>query len=346
MDFPQLRPLLRPFFAPSSVQDERLYFSDPQYRAVPFDEKNFHPLPSDKSTSAVAFVDGGQCELLKSSNFSLQCIRACAIVYDKGKRVHFERNEFYVLISVTPKNGQLKYEVSLLDDPLLLGGPFYFDLEEAALRQGVYKVPVSRIGDALRRFAEIKMAEKMAGKLASGDVLILDGDLRSVLEQERVLFEKLFTGAGEKGIIVGGLCKTSTLLTDKGNSWSGFLRKKSAAGMWYYYPSVRITNPSHPVEMYFLKLSPFSSHIFRFEIHRENNPSLSSVLSLLAVHSGDPVFPGYPYGMIEADQWARISRQEEMSLKTQLRAYLGKEEAFAGEAAHDEDERSILDAIR
>ena len=70
------------------------------------------------------------------------------------------------------------------------------------------------------------------------------------------------------------------------------------------------------------------------------------VISLLAENAADPVFQGYPYGLIEADQWARISRQEEISLKTQLQAYLGKDEILAEEARHDEDAHSVLDAIR
>jgi len=346
MDFGKLRDILRPFLVHSSAQDEKIYFSDSKYTAIPFNDAHFHPIPKESPASSLAFIDGGQCELLKSSHFSLQCIRVCAVIYKNNIRTHFEREEFYVLISVKLDNGRLRYETTFFGNPLHLQESFLFELEDATLRQGIHKVPVSRIGEAVRRFAELKMAEKTAGELQNGDAVVLDGDLRSSMTHESMLFDALYRRAKEKCVAVSGFCKASTLLTDKGNSWNNFLRKKSKLAKWYYHPAAAIESPVHPAEMYFLKLNESSPYIFRFEACKHNASQVGIVISLLAENAADPVFQGYPYGLIEADQWARISRQEEISLKTQLQAYLGKDEILAEEARHDEDAHSVLDAIR
>ncbi len=59
---------------------------------------------------------------------------------------------------------------------------------------------------------------------------------------------------------------------------------------------------------YFVKLHPESQHIFRFE----GDPIL---LPALVSQCGDALFVGYPYGLILADKFARVSNEEKRSLR-------------------------------
>ena len=46
------------------------------------------------------------------------------------------------------------------------------------------------------------------------------------------------------------------------------------------------------------------------------------VISTLAFNSKDPVFLGYPFGLIYADKFARVSNQEREYLRTTLKSKL------------------------
>jgi hypothetical protein len=45
------------------------------YEPVEINEKNFHNIERDIKNRKIVFIDGGNSEILKSSNFSLQLIR-------------------------------------------------------------------------------------------------------------------------------------------------------------------------------------------------------------------------------------------------------------------------------
>ena len=94
--------------------------------------------------------------------------------------------------------------------------------------------------------------------------------------------------------------------------------------------------------MFFAKLHKNSSRIFRFEIFKEQKPELNTIFSILANNSKDPVFLGYPYGLIEADKLARVSNDEADLLRSSLGIRLEKSQisSFNQRNAHN-----ILDSI-
>ena len=69
--------------------------------------------------------------------------------------------------------------------------------------------------------------------------------------------------------------------------------------------------------MFFIKLNKKSRHIFRFEVYKKNKFDVNEILTLLKINQ-DPVFLGYPYGLIEADKFARVTNNEKEYLKTIL----------------------------
>ncbi len=72
---------------------------------------------------------------------------------------------------------------------------------------------------------------------------------------------------------------------------------------------------------------------------------IGKVLGILAEASKDPVFIGYPYGLIEADKLARVSNEEAEFLKVRLISKAGKERSKIIGYMKTVDAHSILDNI-
>jgi len=66
---------------------------------------------------------------------------------------------------------------------------------------------------------------------------------------------------------------------------------------------------------------------------------------LLKENSRDPVFLGYPYGLIEADRFSRISNQEKERLRLQLKLAFGRDYKRIEEFENSLNAHDILDSI-
>ena len=66
---------------------------------------------------------------------------------------------------------------------------------------------------------------------------------------------------------------------------------------------------------------------------------------MLSANCKDPVFIGYPYGLIEADKNARISNQEKDMLLTLFSTKFGKDWERIKESLSNIDAHEILDNI-
>ena len=68
--------------------------------------------------------------------------------------------------------------------------------------------------------------------------------------------------------------------------------------------------------MFFIKFHDKSTHVFKFEIFNVQKAKAEETIRELANNCIDPIFIGYPYGLVEADRIARVSNNEKESLKT------------------------------
>lgn len=121
------------------------------------------------------------------------------------------------------------------------------------------------------------------------------------------------------------LQKTVSVLTENGFPLSAIL---TAAGPW-----------CAPLgELHAVKLHERARHVFL--VHGATKEQLH----ILAHASTDAVFPGYPYGLVLADKLARVSKEEQSSLKITAKAMLKElrsvEAAMAASDSHD-----ILDSM-
>ncbi len=276
---------------------------------IPLDEACFRPILAQQA-KRMAFVDGGNAEILKAPNFSLQFIRLYATVHENNKRIKQYQKEFYALIAANGKNG-LAYDVETFDTDFKIQHSFAAD--DATLRTGMHLTTPSAVADAVRTFAEFSLAQEVCRDLRQGDLLVRDGDLLPTQTHAANYVNELKRTATQRGVILCGLAKTTTLLTDTGNSASAALQRIAPAGQWLYQP------PGSTIS--FVKLHPKSAYAFRLDTAKPEDARTAA--NALASQATDPVFLGYPYGLIEADQFAQVPGNEAMRLRLQVRAHGG-----------------------
>lgn len=327
-------------------------FSDSRYKPINISRENFKEIKKISSDRKIAFIDGGNAEILKSSSFSLQLIRAFNVIYQKNKKLKTETREFFVLVRSFNKDGNIHYKAEIF--PLknheehgdsLKKEDLIFNSFDETIKQGIFRANISKIGEIARRFAELRLASDLIDELDEGDIIVIDGTLQISVTNENKYFSEIYKKALEKKVIISALAKTTDLFTNNGNSAIDALNEIAPGEVWYYWPVAVVDNPGHKAEIHFIKLNKKSKHIFRFEVFKENKFDINEILSLLVENSKDPVFLGYPYGLINADRFARVSNKEKEYFRTAVMAKAGKdwqkiEQSLSSLNAHD-----VLDMI-
>jgi hypothetical protein len=306
-------------------------FGDARYEPVRFDASNFRDIAVSRPSCTLAFVDGGNQEILHAPDFSVQLVRVGSTLFRAGDRVA-ERKvpgkvEFFCVAQAVSRDGELMYEATLL--PLsnsflpFMPEPSTLTLNsrDESLSGGRFRTDISVVGAAARRFSEwLVLSAVLHDELSPGDIAVRDGTLQSAVTNESALAGEAFDTAAKKGAILTALAKTSRLLTSTGLSLLAAVgRLARGCGQseksWYYYPIVKNTHPEHRAEIFACRLHPTARYIFRFEILREqaaamDRTELDRVLSELAFNSRDMAFPGYPYGLVDVDALSRVKNSE------------------------------------
>lgn len=310
-----------------NFEEEIPKFSDPSYKPFKISKDNFHKIGKIQSANKIAFVDGGNLEILKAADFSLNLIRVYCSIYKNNKKINSMNEECYALVYADNKDDEIFYKTKLFSgnrEILPDEEDLIFSSFDTSLRRGQHRIDISGVASVIRKFSELKMASKVVEELGNGDVIVLDGSLQSSVTNENKYLELLYKKGLERNVLITALSKSCTLMTEKGNSLIVILSIICPEGRWYYYPVVEIDSLEHQAEMFFVKFHEKSKHIFRFEIYKKQKSNSGRILSLIVENSNDPVFLGYPYGLVEADKFARVSNKELDYFKTMLTLKLGK----------------------
>lgn len=311
-----------------------LGYSD-YYHPVPFLADNFRQLDDMSDGGPLAFIDGGNAELIRSSALSVHFIRTASCTFDRpdGKRRDINRMEYIsrARTEMTDDGYSFVAHISGADGTPCSFGPLKMDRENTIL--GKYPVNINLLGGILRRRAEWDEAFRAAGKM-NGGIIVMDGTLQPLYPGESEVIKALTDLCRDRDIALTALAKTSSLMTTTGHSLPAALMlladENGIDGAWYYTPIVENTNPEHDADIMFVKLHPESRHCFRFEIARGTveSSNLDSVVATVASGSADVSFPGYPYGLIVADELARIPDSEKANLSVLVRSFLDREGAL------------------
>lgn len=317
-------------------------FSNSSYKPVEFNRENFRQIEDSESDVRIAFIDGGNNTILEAANFSLQLLRVYYAVYLSNKKEKTGKNEFFLLSSSSNLGDDLIFDVDVFGSDEKFNTISAFD---ETLAKGKHRVSASEVVLACRKISELRTAIKLVGELESGDVIVLDRDLEASITGEKELLDELYEKAEAKNVVICGISKTTRLFTDTGDSASAAVASIAPEGTWAYCSVAEINNEKHRAELCFIKLHAKSKYIFRFEIYKNQKEKLDLVLSLLKRNAKDPVFLGYPYGLIEADKFARVSNNESEYYRIMLMSKAGKDSSKIMDYIKSVDAHSILDNI-
>ena len=259
-------------------------------RLIEIDKYHFQSIPETSSSKSIAFIDGGQAEILSAGNFCLSFIRVGAVVYFQQKKIKDHLHEFYLLTTAKYENNDLLYEAKIFPskgEKIIDESDLIISSTDNSIKTGQERASITQVTSIARRFTELALASKV-----SADIIVMDGTLESSYHHEEKYLAKLPEHAC-------ALAKSSSLFTASGNSPSILLNKLNPLGNWGYFLEQ---------DTYFVKLHQRSKHVFRFTGNRDFLPYLME-------NSQDALFLGYPYGLIVADKFARVSHEEKKSLK-------------------------------
>ena len=306
-------------------------FADKRYTPRDFATKFFSSIPSIECDSKLSFIDGGNAPVYDSPNVAIHLSRVYFNLFQNEKRINPrylpQRMEFYTICYTVAERDRIFYEAELV--PVIQDWTQYlpdvrgmkFDSFDPSLMSGRFRVPIRRIAETVRKFAEWKLAGLAAEhELDEGDAVIRDGTLQTSVTNERIYSNESMKYAIKNNVVLLGLAKTSSLFTSTGFPLLAAIAELAEDSdymndAWYYYPIVDINQPDHRAEMYAVKLHRNSEYVFRLEFLKDQAKMMDKLeiekyICSIAECSKDASFPGYPYGLIDADKFARVSGNE------------------------------------
>jgi len=285
-------------------------------------EENIIPIsPVTEQTAektTIAFIDGGNAVLLDSPSISLQFIRVAAVLFHGRKNVKTIKHEFFVMAKSAVKDEKTVFTANCFSEE---HKPFLDDV----LSFDAGNTDSVQVGDIVRRLAELHLAVEVSKELKKGDITVIDGTFDVTNQYEQKYINILNSTVQQNGVLFAGLAKASRLLTKTGDSLATSLLQKILKQTWFYDSDSAV----------FAKLHRRAKNVFRVDALPSVN--MGYIMPLLAFHSADPAFPGYPYGLIKADSLARVSNNETELLKTRLIAKL--------ESLHGQKAEAYLNAL-
>jgi hypothetical protein len=344
------------------------FLSSHNYRPYPLNAKYFTPIRRVETTRRLAFVDGGNQELIGAPNFSVQLNRVYFNIFSARKmaqakslpnkiefisitHANFTKEQIYFHTSMFPMNEEF---APFIPNPSDLS----FNSVDRRIMVGKARPDIARVASIARRFAEWQYAKHIVDReLRGDDVLVMDGTLWTAFPNESNYARAVYAVATEKGVPSAGLSKTSRLFTTTGLSLLGAVRRlaldNEAGPTWYYYPIADSFSPDHVAAIFLTKLSDQSQRIFRYEIQAKQAKSLgpedlNEIFSELSLNASDLSFPGYPYGLIDADENARVRYEELETYRVMLLSEISRLGSAAKFVRHMEstDAHEALNFLR
>ncbi len=285
------------------------YFSQDQYyETVELSAENFHDFRARKTGKKICCVDGGNNKIFESPTDSVHLIRIYFNLFEGDKRIeNIEPTNAFLISRFDGERVEAELKVINGSIPISESN---FVLEKSEMEE---KSPVSA-GHTVRKYLEWQAGEYAVREyLEEGDVLVRDGVLQTTVESERGYAENAYDTVEEKGVALVGIAKTSSLMTTKNYPLIASVQaiaRDSDKQMWYYHPIAQNDHPDHKGEMYIVKYHPSSKYAFRTEFYRGLDADVEKVLGELAFQAKDPIFLGYPYGLVDADKRARVTDEE------------------------------------
>ncbi len=290
-------------------------FSQEQYYdPVKLSAENLDAFEAKKPDRKVCCVDGGNNKIFHSPTDSIHLLRIYFNIFKGKKRVE-NIDPFTVFLSSRFDGDKIIAELNPLNETIPIEKS-RFVLDEKDLDE---KKPTSA-GHTIRKYLEWEaLRYAVEEHLEEGDIAVRDGVLQTTVESEREYAERAYKKVEEVEAAMVGIAKTSSLMTTKNYPLIASVQaiaRERGKKMWYYHPIAKNSHPDHKGDMYIAKYHPSSDYAFRTEFYRDVEVNREEVLSHLAFQAKDPIFLGYPYGLVDADKKARVTDEEVEYLKS------------------------------
>ncbi len=340
----------------SSVKGAGHAFLSKQCRTKQLSKQSFNYFREFYSRGKIAFIDGGNANLMRSPGFSVDIIRVSAVILT-GKttlstetysfflfsNIAIKKNAIYLISKLFPVDTNFKkivekesFEFSYSE---LTGlNPDNFGIEKDSMRL------FSPLVGIIRKISELSLAASTIKKLSDGDMVMLDGTLEPKSGADYASFANLFRLAGQNNILITAISKTTSMLTEHGTALTAALSGIADRGKkWYCHVAERENGLN--ADIFIAKLHEQSDYSFRVEIQKTGILDLRKIFGIIASSSKDISFLGYPYGLIKADTYARIPNSEKEYLKTMLMAKFNSSQDTIMRQLNALNAHSVLDKI-
>lgn len=341
---------LKDLYKKSSDPGHPRFRPESGYHNFNLDPANFIPIDcscASQNDRCLAFVDGGNIEISGGPNFSIQMNRIYFNKFRGTTRIlPVELPQLIEYFSITKaviqsdddQKDKLFYETKLIPlDPSFTSllpseEDLKIDSNDPLLTPTGYRADISRFASIARRFSEWNLVRLLCEhELHQGDIVVMDGTLSAGNPNEFKYAQNTTESAHENGVILTGLAKTSRIYTNTGRPLISAVvqvAEKNPHKSWYI-PVAESISSLHMAKIFVAKLHPNAKTPYRFEINIQQVSKLTqaevtAILNILAFNATDYTFPGYPYGLIDADQRARISYAEVTPYRTTLDAEISK----------------------
>ena len=270
------------------------------------------------------YVDSGFSMLLDTPSLIILFFRV-ALVNNK-----INTQEYYITLRKEKTENELLWNIFMWDKDKKFLGDF---LISGSLSK-------DEVISYIRKKLEWESAYSIMN-MNNNQVFVFDGSFDVRNNMEKLLLDKLYDFCKKNKIVLSAFSKTSSISTDTGLPATFYFNKKYENP---YYVLIGRNKIFYNLNMYFSKLNRNSKYSFRVDLFIDNISEKDFFQSLMQ-ESDDPVFIGYPYGLIKADSSARISNEEKDYERTKL-FIESKSEDLLTELENSINAHSILDNLR
>ena len=295
---------------------------------------DFAEIPDTDEPRRIAFVDGGNATLAEAPSFLVGMNRVYYSLFRGDRRqrpARPPRIEFFSCVTARPPtaspdpagaSGRGGYSTVLFArngaDSGRLPGDAELDvsLDDAGGR-GASRDSLLETPRQLAEWAAVGFA--IDNELEKGDMVVMDGTLQTSSKRETEFARPICARAVEKKVVLCGLAKTSTLVAADGLPLIGRASELAeAAGLGGRRWFVKVCDHATANDMGYTYIARFherSRYVFRLGLLSEQHKDMSggdveSVIASIAANSRDISMPGYPYGAIDADRFAKVRKRE------------------------------------
>jgi hypothetical protein len=310
------------------TNEQKLIINNKNYISIPVSSNNFYSIERKMSKKRFAFLDGGNQNIFSEPNVSVDVIRIYFCIFEEDKKIKSKKYDFLtVTTSEENEKNEIVYKSEIICENELKNkidfcSALLFDPKDETLKNGFFDAKITEIASKIRRYLELFLAkEVIENHLERFETIILDGTLQQTIVNEKLFIDKLKKASEEKKVLVVLASKTTNVHTNSGMNYDELLNtnaKEIKMHRFVYYPGFIINSQSHDAEIYFAKLHEKSNIILRFELFKKDSANIDIIklFSQIAFFAKDPVILGYPYGLVDADKFARITNQESEFLRT------------------------------